>query len=256
MKNKYNLSKIDYEWLSRDTYDHDDSISATTLLKPIREIIAIKNCSDQLTIDIADKIWAVVGTACHAMREQIDYPGLQKEKRFYSKINGVKISGKFDTLDALKHFPCLPNNNGRGFELVINDLKTTTVWNIKKGNFIDWTQQLSIYKLILYHNKINTYDWGVISALIRDWTYSDEQKIAGCQLQNIPLELMPMEETHQLIEWKIDNIKPYLECADINTMPLCSENDRQKYNGKICLKYCQARMICDYGIELSINNLK
>ena len=250
--NTHGLSKIDFEWLLKDDYDHDDSLSATTLLKPTRELVAIKNCSDKLTSDISDKIWAVVGTACHASRERVKYPGLQSEKRYYTTINNVKISGKFDALDHANNFPCLENKRVCQTDLVINDLKTTTLWNVARGEFDDWINQLSIYRLILHHNKIRTSEWAVISALVRDWTdrAAKLKGIAGCQLQNIPIQLMDLTETHEMISHKINLIIPYLDCRDINTIPLCSEEERQKYNSKICLKYCQARQICDYGQSL------
>ena len=67
LTNKFNLPLPLQVWLASDLYDYIDNpkyISATSILKPVRQIVLSKRLPEQ-DIDISDKIAVNTGTAIH-----------------------------------------------------------------------------------------------------------------------------------------------------------------------------------------------
>ena len=67
LTNKFNLPLPLQVWLAGDSYDYVNNpkyISATSILKPVRQIVLSKRLSEQ-DIDLSDKIAVSTGTAIH-----------------------------------------------------------------------------------------------------------------------------------------------------------------------------------------------
>ena len=146
LTNKFNLPLPLQVWLASDLYDYVDNpkyISATSILKPVRQIVLSKRLPEQ-DIDISDKIAVNTGTAIHDGIERswcnpgiglmkLNYPleFLEKilvnpkpedikedsipvyiEQRAIKEFNGYSIGGKFDFVI-----------NG-----ALHDIKTTSVY--------------------------------------------------------------------------------------------------------------------------------
>lgn len=166
--NDYNIPLICLPWLLSDTYDYipeEKSISATTLLKPIRQTILSQRVLTQ-SADVSDLIASRLGTSIHDSIERswvedpynslrtlrlLGYPEdvldrviinpkpqqignrnipLYIEQRSQKKLIGWNISGKFDYI----------------FDGMLGDIKTTSTYNYTSDNRTeDYKKQLSIY---------------------------------------------------------------------------------------------------------------
>lgn len=240
-------------WLLHDEYDYIDKpnyISATTLMKPLRQIVLpMRVPPEQRTMDISDLIASSMGTALHDSIEKawtanpwralklLGYPEsviqrvrinptpeeLQKEpdcipvyleQRAFKDvtINGVTytIGGKFDLV----------------LEGVVQDNKSTSVYTwIHGGKDDDYSLQGSIYKWlnpdkilddIIRINFIFT-DWKKMEAA-RDPSYP-QQRVAA---KDVPLRTMV--ETDTWIRNKLSLVQQHMNTPE-NQLPECTDEE-------------------------------
>lgn len=247
--NKHNLSLPLAVLFCTSDYDHDDSpntISATTLMKPLKSIVlAMQNKDLSGEMDLIDMVPSVFGSAVHAFAEKgwLDYqtvvraltaigiaPEVQNrivinpdpknlkegaipiyiEKRSARKINGWTVRGKFDA--------CV---NGK-----LSDHKTCSVWStiFGSGNK-DYTLQGSIYAWlnqdIVSSNEIS------IEKNYTDWSSSEARKKSTypqLRAESIDFPLMSMEAIEAYIVSKLKQID---ECLKLHQseMPPCNEEE-------------------------------
>ena len=189
--NNHNISLALAVFLMHEDYDHDDrpnSISATGLMRPMRQLVLSKQNSTELkTVDISELVASRMGTALHAGCEESwkdtanvsnalkllgasdsavdnvvvnpEFPvpeghtPIYVEQRAEKEINGYIVTGKYDlVLDG-----------------TLNDYKSTSVWTyIYDSNAENYTKQGSIYKW-LNPDKI-TSDYININYIFTDWS--------------------------------------------------------------------------------------
>ena len=113
------------------------SLSATTLLKGVKEIILTERHWGEMTADASDRIWAVFGTAVHALLEQEGADDFA-EVSLETAVDGVRVTGRID------------NYNMK--EGVVTDYKTASTWKVRLGEFEDWRRQGLIYAWLLWRN--------------------------------------------------------------------------------------------------------
>ena len=112
--------------VSVERHNKEGSYSATTLLKGVKETLLQERHWDEMTTDAADSIWAVWGTAVHAIFEQQQDNNF-KEEYFETEVNGLKITGRVDSYDLNSE--------------ILYDFKTASVYKILKREFKDWHRQ-------------------------------------------------------------------------------------------------------------------
>jgi hypothetical protein len=184
-------------WLAHDEYDYvegvENYISATTLMKPLRQIVLAQRIpyADR-RIDVADLIASSLGSAIHVGVERAWTLGYQRslklmgypqaviervainptdkerllnsamipvylEQREMRQIDGFTVGGKFDMVT----------------EGIVNDTKSTSVWTVIKGSRDDDHRlQMSIYRWLdagREHRRI-TEDYGRINYVFTDWS--------------------------------------------------------------------------------------
>lgn len=236
-------------WLAHSDYDFipdEKSISATSLLKPVRQVVLERSISSSnKQKDILDSLAAVYGSSLHAAIENawtsdklpqtlaslgmtqkvIDRVKVNPiepeegdinvyvEKRAERSISGYKISGKFD--------------------LVINghlyDNKSTSVWTyIYKSRQDDYIKQCSIYKWL--NPDIITDDTFSINYIFTDWSKSDaviKAKNGYPQKrlieENFPF--MSQVETENFIQAKLADIDKYIGFTTQTDLPECPESE-------------------------------
>ena len=88
--NKLNLPYGLVKAVSPDPHNKPGEISATTLIQGTKQVILTQRHWNELEDDVADRIWAVFGTAVHAL--------LVKEKMSSVKLN---LNRKFPTSQLL-----------------------------------------------------------------------------------------------------------------------------------------------------------
>ena len=83
-----------------DDYDNHGTYSATTLLKDPKEIILYKRHQAEITEDVSERIYSLLGTSVHYILEKSEEGENQfKEQRVYCNVGDDVISGKFDFYD-------------------------------------------------------------------------------------------------------------------------------------------------------------
>lgn len=232
-----------YHFLFQDYYDLKDKdiISATTLLKPVQEIILTKKYFDEIEINASECLWRLLGSAVHSVLDKM-YEGnnlnIKREERLFYKINDIIISGKYDLI---------MNNK-------LYDYKYTNVWTIiLKSRVEDWIKQVSIYRWLYY--KVNNEllnDNGIITVILRDWNKRDIliNNYPQSPIFEISIILEDVEEIEKFIIDKIDKIKlaQILDDNGLFTNYPCSKEERwynekfQKYNR--CKRFCPPYKFC------------
>lgn len=253
--NRNNISIPLAVWLALDEYDYDgreNVISATTLLKPIRQIVLGRRYRDSIKeVEVSDMVSARMGVALHDSVEKawskkdkvIDtlinmgikdtediYDKLILEKRSEKEIDGFIISGQFDI----------------AFGGTVCDIKSTSVWSYIFGSKDEeYKLQMSIYKWL--NQDIITDDYGYIEMIFTDWSQQkalQDKQYPQSRIVSKKIKLYSINEIEKYIKNKIALIKhnetlkdeDILECSDED---LWTEQDKwkvympNKTNGKI-----------------------
>jgi len=156
LTNKYSLPESFVMALTADQYEKVGDYSVTELLQPPRQRELKARHKDELTEDVSDRIWALLGSSVHNILDKATGADGLNEERLVVDIDGHKISGKPDLLQ----------------DNTLTDYKVTSVWKYVFGISPEWEQQLNIYKY-LYEQYGFRVDNLQIIAIFRDWKKSD-----------------------------------------------------------------------------------
>lgn len=233
-------------FLAQDSYDHEeDVISATTLLKPIRQTVLAKRVpQEERLVDIAGLASSRIGTAIHDAIERawkhenleqyllfLGYPPrvakrvkvnptpeqlaegcipVYMEQRKYREIEGVKISGKFDFV-------------GEG---MVQDFKSTSVYTyINQSNAKKYPLQGSIYRWL--DPELITEDSMFIHYIFTDWSGSkakSEKDYPRSRLLSQRYNLLSLSETESFIRQRVRLLKKYMDAPE-HEIPECTDEE-------------------------------
>lgn len=143
-----------------DEYDKGDSVlSVTQLIAPPRIVLLQDLNADNLSIDVIDRVPALLGTAVHKIIEKgsKNLPNHIVEERMFLEVQGWKISGAVD----------LQIDNGDG-TWEINDYKVTSVYSVLNEK-PEWEQQLNCYAYLAREAHGREVKSLKIVAILRDW---------------------------------------------------------------------------------------
>ena len=232
-------------FLATDSYDHDSStISATTLIKPLRQIILGSRVpQEQSLVDIGGLVASRMGSAIHDAIERswlngfpealkaLGYPEktierirvnpdpeelhhgiipVYLEQRSYREIAGRTVSGKFDFV-----------GDGR-----VEDFKSTSVntW-INNTNDDKYILQGSIYRWL--NPQIITQDTLAIQFIFTDWVAvraRTDPNYPSNRIMERVLRLHPLDYTENFIRTKIQQLDLYWHAPE-SDMPRCSDDE-------------------------------
>jgi hypothetical protein len=251
--NQFDISLPMAVWLLTDEYDYVNEpnyISATSLLKPLKQLILSKRVETQdLAVDLSTKIASRVGHAVHDSIEKawtiagpeqmarLGYPASVTERLMVNpsdedlrarndiipiwfeqrsfrsiEINGTtyKIGGKFDLV-----------LDGRLF-----DFKSTSVWTyIKRQKDEDYSKQGSIYRWL--NQNLITSDHIFIQFLFTDFQRREIKTTPGypkAKVMEHPVELLSVAETERFIVEKLKLIERYKDAPE-SEITECSDKD-------------------------------
>jgi len=232
-------------FLASDSYDHDpETISATALLKPIRQTILSSRLPADITgPELSQQMANRMGTAIHdgierawkgnyqqAMadiglpagvikrvrinptKEELtdDIIPVYLEQRAYKQIRGYTISGKFDFV-----------GDGR-----VEDFKTSSVFMATSHkNDKKHSQQGSLYRWL--NPAIITQDEMAIQYIFTDWMAArakTDPKYPPNRFQQRILPLMSLAETEHFVNGKLDLLEKFKDAEEAH-LPLCDEED-------------------------------
>lgn len=252
--NQNNVSLPLAVFLMHDNYDYDhrpNAISATGLLKPLREIVLRRqNPQAQKTVEVSDLIASTMGNALHTACEaswtdsknvaaalklagaadsavnnikinpeivkEGDIP-IYVEQRCEKEIDGFIISGKYDLV----------------MDGTVHDYKSTSTWAyVNQSNRDDYIKQGSIYKW-LNPDKI-TNNTVQIHYLFTDWSIAESRKFKkeNYNKENYPTlkvatksyPLWSLEETESWIKNRLASISNALDLPQ-ESLPECTDED-------------------------------
>jgi hypothetical protein len=231
--NNHNLSLLLAGWLiddeytnGKDLYPDKELISATSLLKPVRETVLQKQLDlSTLSIDVSDKVSSRIGQAIHDSIEKtwkhkykyvlkkLEYqPSIYEniiinptepvqenqipiylEQRYFKELDDVIISGQVDQI----------------FDGTLSDVKTTSVWSYLSGNNDEkFKQQLSFYRWL--NPEIITNDVAYINYVFTGWeSYKAEidPKYPQARAIAVTVVLYSIEEIELILKQKLKTIK-------------------------------------------------
>lgn len=234
-------------FLASDFYDSNDdpfTISTTTLLKPIRQIVLPNriNADDGL-VNLADMMSNRLGSAVHdgierawvtnyrGAMEAIGYPArvidririnpepadlnddilpVYMEQRLKRKLGKWTVTGKFDFV-----------GEGR-----VQDFKTASVWSyMNQVNATKQTQQGSIYRWL--DPKLITQDEMDIHHIFMDWKagmVKTDPKYPNQRFKKQTFPLLSVAETEGFIRRKLAQIDMYWDAPE-DEIPECDSEE-------------------------------
>ena len=163
--NKLNMPDAFVKAIQNSRHNADKCLSATTLLKGTKEIILTDRHFDEIEVDAADEVWAVFGTAVHAILEHQEDEAFKEEAFSVPVWEGSewKITGKVDRYDMKNE--------------TIEDWKTASVWKVIYKDFEDWRMQGLIYAWLLKKSGLNVRHIRFV-ALLKDFSKTEAKKNA------------------------------------------------------------------------------
>ena len=194
LTNKYNLPQTFVNVLNRPTYTKGKAhLSATEIITSPRIVQLKKIHWDNLEEDVADKVWAIFGTAIHAVLELGKDDHHIIEQRLHANVDGWDISGAIDLQRV--------EDDG----IIVADYKTTGAWAVMNEKS-DWEQQLNIYAWLVEKVKKVPVKKVEIIAIIRDWSRRDAQVKEGypeAPIKVIDVPLWTFEQRENFIKERI-----------------------------------------------------
>ena len=158
--NKMNLPEAMVKAVTVRRHNKPGRLSATTLLNGTKQIILTDRHWDDLEDDVADRFWAIMGTAIHSVLEDEGKDEFAEEFMSYD-LDGITVTGRIDNY-----------NMQTG---VISDYKSVSVWKIVYKDFEDWIKQGLIYAWLLNKNGFEVKTCRFV-ALIKDHSKRDAKR--------------------------------------------------------------------------------
>jgi len=217
LTNKYNLPQTFVNVLNRPTYTKGKAhLSATEIITSPRIVQLKKIHWDNLEEDVADKVWAIFGTAIHAVLELGKDDHHIIEQRLHANVDGWDISGAIDLQRV--------EDDG----IIVADYKTTGAWAVMNEKS-DWEQQLNIYAWLVEKVKKVPVKKVEIIAIIRDWSRRDAQVKEGypeAPIKVIDVPLWTFAQRENFIKERIQLHSNALFAAETSDdLPQCSPSE-------------------------------
>jgi hypothetical protein len=130
--------------------------SVTEVLGGTCEAVLKRRHAGEGDEDVADRVWAILGTAVHKVLQEAEATESQLQENWLSvPVRGTsyELSGIFDLYDDATK--------------TVTDWKTCSVWKVTFGDFEDWRKQTLMYCWMLRQLGIDA-SRGEIVAIMRD----------------------------------------------------------------------------------------
>lgn len=216
--NKLNLPQGLVNAVDTEPHNKKGSISATTLIQGVKQIILTQRHWEELEDDVSDRIWALFGTAVHCLLETEGKYDFAEIDMSY-KVEGITVTGRIDNYNMKDGIVC--------------DYKTASVYKIKAENFEDWYLQGMIYAWLLRKNNLPVNKCRFI-AMLKD--HSKTEALRSHEYPQKPVFLYQFDVTEEALEdietfilQKIKAYNFYKNRAD-DDIPECTEHERWAKN--------------------------
>ncbi len=226
--NKHKLPRVFEKFMSENEYSRGDSdISITSLIDSPQVFRLRKKHDSDITQDVSDQIFSILGTAVHAVLEQGCDEDAVAEERIYLDLDNedgsrLKISGAIDL-----QTPCRECKDG----WIISDYKTcsaNTLIYAQEGK-PEWHRQLNCYAQLVEEGKGEKVCGIEIIAICRDWTAarSKQSGYPDSPVVRLPIPLWSKERREDYIKSRVEAHRD---------QGVCSAQDRWSKPGKYAVE--------------------
>lgn len=212
--NILNLPQALVDAVTLEKHNADGCLSATTLIKGVKEILLTDRHWDEITVDVKDSIWALWGTTTHSLLEK-EYDGTFTEELFEEIVGDFKVTGRVDCYDMANE--------------ILYDYKTTSAWKVVFKNFEDWYMQGMIYSWLLSLKGLKVKKCKFV-AILRDWSESESIKKADYPKSPVytyefDVTDADLKSVEEFIKAKVDMVSKNKEITD-DDIPECQPDER------------------------------
>lgn len=200
-----------FDAVTNDPYDKGEAdYSVTGLMTPPRISALMEKHGHEIIEDASSRIWSLLGQSIHTILERAERTALA-EKRLYTTIDGVRISGKFDRFVL---------EDG-----VLQDYKVTSVYKAMRPISEDFIAQQNAYLLLLLRNGYTAKSTQLVY-ILRDWHRPTARRDRGVYppygivIQDVPV--WSEEKTVEFLRLRIHLQKS----ARGASLPLCTREER------------------------------
>ena len=185
--NQYGIPEVFLDAVKADPYDKGDAdFSATGLIGPPQIARLWAKHKDDISIDVRDEIWKLLGSGVHAVLERAGKD--TQEERLYAGLSGVLLSGAVDVQEGT----------------TITDYKVTSTYSYQMGLKSDWERQVNIYAWLRRKNGRETTEANIV-VILRDWMKSraDQDGYPSAPVHTIPVPLWTNEAIEEYLDERI-----------------------------------------------------
>ena len=221
--NKINLPAAFVRATSTDRHNAAGCFSATTLNKGAKEIILTDRHWDEIETDASDNVWAIFGTAVHAILENQPDNNFHEEK-FKVPVSKSFVTGQVDSYD-------MENKT-------IYDWKTASVWKIQYKDFTDWKAQGLTYAYLMQQSGLEVKRCKFV-ALLKDHSKSKARTDSSypqspVYIYEFEVTAQDLAATKERIEKKVAEIESAYLLGDDDIEP-CTADERWADNDKFAV---------------------
>lgn len=224
IRNAHKFPKLIVDAVSADLYDgpkhHEtERISINTLFDAPQVRMLWQEHHEEVEVDVADRIWMLMGTAVHAVIEQAALASNPEdrasygivEERLSAMVDGWELSGKPDLIA-----------DGE-----IWDWKFVSVWSTRDGVKPSWVQAANGYRWLKAQLEGNVAPSGLkVGVIYRDWLESAAKREPKTYPSNavevFDIRPYPLEEVERVIRARV---RLHQEAAAGN-IPDCTSEER------------------------------
>lgn len=216
--NRFNLPQALIHVLLNDEYRRVGNISVTSLIGSPRIFQLCKRHDSDITVDVSDEVWKIMGSAIHYIIEKGSGDNVFKEETLTKEVSGWLLSGTADLYDGE----------------TLTDYKFTSVWSVvNRDRHPEWAKQLNIYRYL--YSSLGFDVKSVENVLfLKDWSKRkarENENFPQQAVYTIEHDLEPIDEIEGYI---IERIRMHQECEDLpdNSLPICTKEERWATNDK------------------------
>lgn len=205
-----------------EEYDSVGWHSVTTLADSPRYKLLQKRHDKEITVDVSEAIFQLLGSAVHYILEMSAEPNVITEQRITVPILGKEISMKADRIE--------PIPDTHPLQYWGKDYKITKVWAWKHGAKETQIAQANFYRYgYTKAMNLNITKWS-LEMLLRDWSKLEAEVkhtdgYPGSEVEPIAVPLWSLDYCYETL---CNRVKLYKQCEELHDddLPPCSEIER------------------------------
>lgn len=219
LTNVHGLPEAIVAAVQNDPYTGGGDISTTKLIDSPRVRVLGGKHKDEITVDVSERVWALLGQAVHTILERagLRQEGMVVEERLYADVDGWQVSGQVDSMHLEMQ--------------KLSDYKVSTVW--KKNGSDSWTRQLNVLRWLAHKNghTINTLE---VIGIFRDWRKSEalrDPSYPQSAIQTIHVPVWTLEDAGDYVRERVAIHQAASKGIDIQ----CTDEERWMSPSKFAL---------------------